>query len=172
MNTAYVYLQLYRLFDDCTPLAGDCGRLCSSACCHGEKDEGMYLFPGESRVYQLLQTKQIRVEQSDFCYEYSGKAYNVPIALCGGSCDRYQRPLACRIFPLTPYLSQNGKLDVKIDPRSRRMCPLSRVMTTADFEPSFVRNIKKAFSLLSKNRQVMKFLEEYTKYLQEFERFF
>lgn len=172
MNGAYVYLQLYRLFDDCTPLDADCGRLCSSACCEGDAEEGMYLFPGESGVYRLLAPDFIRVEPSDFCYEYEGNTYNVPIALCDGTCDRYQRPLACRIFPLTPYVEEDGRVAVKMDPRSRRMCPLGRNLTTEELAPRFVKNVEKAFRLLAKNKQVMAFLCEYTKYLKEFERFF
>ena len=31
--------------------------------------------------------------------------------MCDGTCDRYQRPLACRIFPLTPYLGKDGKIE-------------------------------------------------------------
>lgn len=171
MNSAYIYLQLYRLFDECTPIAADCGQLCGSACCRGDEDDGMYLFPGESGVYKLLSPDWVRIEPSDFCYEYAGKSYNVPIALCKGECDRYQRPLACRIFPLTPYISDDGRGEIRIDPRSRRMCPMGRVMELEDFEPSFVRNVKKAFTLLAKNKQVYAFLQEYTKYLKEFERF-
>lgn len=171
MNGAYVYLQLYRLFDNYTPLDADCGRLCGSACCKGDADEGMYLFPGESSVYHLLTPDFIRIEPSDFCYEYEANTYNVPIALCSGNCDRYQRPLACRIFPLTPYIGENG-LEIKMDPRSRRMCPLGRALTKDELSPSFVGNVEKAFRLLTKNKQVMAFLREYTHYLKEFERFF
>ena len=46
MNSAYLYLQLYRLFDSITPVRTDCGGLCDKACCRGD-DGGMYLFPGE-----------------------------------------------------------------------------------------------------------------------------
>ena len=47
MNAAYIYLQLYRLFDDTTPVPVDCGQLCDSACCKDDDDgdNGMYLFP-------------------------------------------------------------------------------------------------------------------------------
>lgn len=30
MNTAYIYLQLYKLFDDVTPVPVDCGRFATS----------------------------------------------------------------------------------------------------------------------------------------------
>ena len=50
MNTAYIYLQLYKLFDDITPVPVDCGQLCDKACCKGD-DSGMFLFPGEKEVF-------------------------------------------------------------------------------------------------------------------------
>ena len=46
---------------------------------------------------------------------------------CGGVCDRALRPLACRMFPLTPVLSvRDGRerLSVRTDPRAFAVCPL------------------------------------------------
>ena len=145
MNTAYIYLQLYKLFDDVTPVPVDCGQLCDKACCKGD-DSGMFLFPGEKEVFNLLNPDWVRIEKTDFTYDYNGKTYTTPIAMCQGYCDRYQRPLACRIFPLTPYLE--------------------------DFDAVFIKNIKKAFSLLMKNKQFKAFMVEYSKYLDEFKRFY
>ena len=106
MNTAYVYLQLYKLFDEITPVPVDCGELCSKACCMGD-DSGMYLFPGELEVFKLLTPDWAKIENSDFKYTHNNKTYSLPICFCDGSCDRFQRPLACRIFPLTPVLDEN-----------------------------------------------------------------
>ena len=42
-------------------------------------------------------------------------------------CDRALRPLACRMFPLTPVLSvRDGRerLSVRMDPRAFAVCPL------------------------------------------------
>lgn len=120
MNTAYIYLQLYRLFDEVTPVGIDCGKLCSKACCHGD-DSGMFLFPGEKEVYSLLNPGWITIEKTNFTYEYDGKTYTTPIALCKGTCDRYQRPLSCRIFPLTPYLNEQGKIDIHRPARKKHL---------------------------------------------------
>ena len=68
MNSAYVYLQIYKLFDSCTPIKADCGQLCDKACCKGDNDCGMYLFPGEKEVYKLLSPDWVKIEQSDFTY--------------------------------------------------------------------------------------------------------
>lgn len=169
MNAAYVYLQLYRLFDNHTPIGADCGKLCKSACCQGD-DCGMYLFPGEKSVFKLLKPKWASVTDSDFTYSKDEK--KVPILFCNGDCDRYQRPLACRIFPLSPYIDKNGVLDIVIDPRAKSVCPLSKALDISEYDPVFVRNVKRAFSILSKNKEVYTFLEAYSRQLDEYIRFF
>lgn len=171
MNSAYIYLQLYRLFDNVTPVNVDCGQLCNKACCQGD-DTGMFLFPGERAVFSLLKPDWIRIEKTDFTYEYNGKKHAVPIAMCNGECDRYQRPLACRIFPLTPYLTSDGTVEVIIDPRGKGLCPMSKAFYLDDFNSAFVKNIKNAFTLLCKNRQFYAFMREYSDYLDEFNRFY
>ncbi len=170
MNSAYVYLQLYKLFDKSTPVKADCGKLCDAACCKGE-DSGMYLFPGEKRVFDLLNPDWIKCEKSDFTYEFEGKKKPLWIAFCNGTCDRYQRPLACRIFPLTPILGDDGKLDIIIDPRSKGICPLGANFELDDFDAGFIKNVRKAFLTLSKNKEFAEFLKAYTEYLKEFEKF-
>lgn len=171
MNSAYLYLQLYRLFDSSTPLGADCGKLCRKACCKGD-DAGMYLFPGEQSVFELLSPDWVRIENSDFTYEYNGSRKNLKIAFCSGSCDRYQRPLACRIFPLTPYLDRTGKLSVIVDPRSKAVCPLGKTLDIDEYERAFARNVKSCFVILSKNPEFRAFLAEYSRYLDEFARFY
>ena len=171
MNTAYIYLQLYRMFDHVTPAKSDCGVLCDHICCRGDEG-GMYLFPGEKSVYRLLNPDWIRIEQSDFTYSWEGKKKKLPIAFCKGKCDRYQRPLACRIFPLTPILTDQGSLKIIVDPRAKSMCPLSKVWEIEDFEPQFLTNVERTFRLLLKNREFYAFMQEYTKYIKDFIRFF
>lgn len=96
------------------------------------------------------------------------KPYTTPIAMCQGYCDRYQRPLACRIFPLTPYLDKSGHMDIIVDPRAKGVCPMAKGFYLEDFDAVFIKNIKKAFSLLMKNKQFKAFMVEYSKYLDEF----
>ena len=170
MNIAYIYLQIYRLFDSVTPLAADCGDLSNAACCQGD-DCGMYLFPGEKKVYDLLNPEWVKIEKSDFKYTYKRKKKSLYIAFCNENCDRFQRPLACRIFPLTPVLSDDGKLDIIIDPRSKSICPLGQAFTLDDFEPQFVKNVRKTFIMLCKNKEFSKFMVEYTKYIKDFQKF-
>lgn len=171
MNPAYVYLQIYKLFDNHTPIKADCGRLCGKACCKGD-DSGMYLFPGEKSVFKLLKPEWARLDVSDFTYKFNGKEKNVPILFCSGECDRYQRPLACRIFPLTPYINNNGELEIIIDPRANSVCPLSGLRDISDFDPAFVKNVKRAFAILSENKEVYAFLSTYSRMIDEYARFF
>ncbi len=171
MNSAYIYLQLYRLFDNNTPLPIDCGKLCNSACCQGE-DSGMLLFPGEEEVYNLLKPEAMRIEETDLIYSYKDTEHKTPILFCGGKCDRYIRPLACRIFPLTPVLDDNGHIEIIIDPRAKSVCPLAKTLYIDEYDENFVKSVKKTFVLLNKNKQVHNFLVEYTKYIHEFTKFF
>lgn len=171
MKSAYVYLQLYKLFDNVTPIKVDCGLLCGSACCKGD-DAGMFLFPGEEAVYRLLEPDWIKIEPTELTYEFDGQRRTVSMALCSGECDRFERPLACRIFPLTPYIKKDGSLDIIMDPRAKGVCRLARGLGIEDLSPLFVKNVKRVFALLCKNRRIYAFLKEYSAYLDEFMRFF
>ena len=171
MNAAYVYLQIYRMFDRSTPLKVNCGDLCGSICCKGE-DCGMYLFPGEEEVYKLLSPDWVNIEKSDFTYSLDGKVYHTPLAVCQGKCDRYERPLACRIFPLTPYINSKDELEIVTDPRAKRLCPLAKAFYLDEFESDFLNNIRKSFLLLMKNKRVRAFLKEYSLYLDDFFKFY
>ncbi len=171
MNIAYIYLQLYRLFDNSTPLKVDCGKLCGGACCTGD-DAGMYLFPGEENVFRLLNPDWATIEKSDFKYTYRGKEKNVPILFCNGKCDRYQRPLACRIFPLTPYVTKSGKLEIITDPRAKSVCPLSWELSTDNLDYRFIKNVKKSFVLLMKNDEIREYMTSYSEYIDEYSKFF
>lgn len=171
MNSAYIYLQLYRLFDNTTPLKVDCGKLCNAACCSGD-DSGMLLFPGEAEVYKLLRPAGFRIEMSDLKYSYNGRVHKTPILFCDGKCDRYVRPLSCRIFPLTPVLDDNGNIEIITDPRSKSLCPLAKTFHVDEYDGNFFRSVRNTFILLSKNKQIAAFLKEYTEYINDFRRFF
>ena len=171
MNSAYVYLQLYRLFDRRTPIKADCGVLCNKACCKGD-DCGMYLFPGEKKVYDMLGPDWAHIENSDLSYVYKDKTNNVPIIFCNGNCDRYQRPIACRIFPLTPYMDKLGKISVITDPRAKSICPLASNLDLDEYDEAFIKNIERAFGILAKNKEVYTFIDTYSRQLDEYLRFY
>ena len=171
MNSAYAYLQLYRLFDNCTPIKADCGQFCDKACCRGD-DCGMYLFPGEKKVFDMLKPDWSKLDFSDLEYDFDDKIKRTPILFCNGKCDRYQRPLACRIFPLTPYIDKNKKLSIIIDPRAKSMCPLTYDIDISEFDRGFVKNVWRTFNVLSKNKEIYTFLDTYSRQLDEYLKFF
>ena len=107
-----------------------------------------------------------------FRYEYGGKLRRTPILICKGSCDRAFRPLACRIFPLTPVLDKDDRIKIITDPRAKRLCPLTDALAPDEYEPDFIRAVQRAFDLLRHNKQVLAFLREYTDYINDFNKFF
>ncbi len=156
-----LYRQLYRLFDDCTPLSTDCGQCCHGACCTEEGGDGMFLYPGEE---ELLQSASfLTLQKSSF--RVNGKP--VTIALCEGRCDRALRPLACRIFPLFPYVKPGSRPVVFMDPRAGAICPVARVMQPSELEPQFVRRVNRTALLLHKFEQSRIFMEEQSNLLDE-----
>ena len=138
---------------DLTPLLTDCGALCGAACCQPDEDGqgGMYLFPGEEAL--------LHGEDSDFA----------PIYTCDGTCARENRPLACRIFPLTPVKTETG-WGVKMDVRARAMCPLAR-FGTRGLDPEFVRAVREAVRLIAADPEGEAFLEKWAAREAEYELF-
>lgn len=156
-----IYTQLYRLFDDCTPLLADCGRACNGACCTDEGGEGMFLYPGEQVM--LRGVDFLTLTQSEFTVE----GRSVPIALCKGRCERTLRPLACRIFPLFPYVKPGSRPVIIMDPRANAVCPIARVMKPKDLEKRFVRRVTLAAKLLYQFPKTRKFMEEQSELLDD-----
>lgn len=131
------FAELYKLFLDVTPLWADCGRLCGSICCRDDADPdggvaGMRLLPGEEPA-PAADGRVLSAVRSD----------GAPVSLfvCRGRCKRETRPIACRIFPLFPYLSRSGRLRVIYDPRAFRLCPLVRCRTHVRLRRDFVRAV-------------------------------
>lgn len=106
-----------------TPLRRDCGQVCGAACCRSDEDGqgGMLLFPGEEALYDPLPTG-FAISRDDAVLP------GMRLLTCAGACDRAQRPLSCRMFPLTPVLTERDgqeQLRVRMDPRAFAVCPLS-----------------------------------------------
>ena len=112
--TAYEAVAAAReCLENITPLADDCGKVCGAACCSSLEGEetGMLLFPGEEEAFANLEGWRI----------LHGAAGDV--AVCPGRCDRSQRPLSCRIFPLLPVV-RGGEIRAAMDQRAAAVCPL------------------------------------------------
>jgi len=140
-----LYARIFALLGDRTPLCADCGLLCGGACCKGDSDTGMRLFPHEPTTLPVR-------ELAD-----GGR-----LVVCDGTCDRSERPLACRIFPFFPTVDERGRIFVEPDDRAARLCPLLSHSEELVFDRSFFKALKKAGRLLAADEECRAFLQEVT----------
>lgn len=160
MNSSFStdYIALYRtanaVLGNLTPLGRDCGVLCGKACCKGSDTQGMRLFPHEDSPLKQTTTAQ-----------------NGILAACDGSCDRAVRPLACRIFPLFPYVHQDGHISAEIDVRGIRLCPLVSHADVIRFDPKFIRAVRKVGRLLARDPEIFEYLKEVSSEIDLFRKF-
>ncbi len=162
MEPKLFYQYLYRKLNKRTPLKTDCGSICNHACCTDREGEelGMYLFPFEEEA--LKDAGNLTIEESDFIIHERP----VKIAFCKPYCDRRQRPLSCRIFPLFPYVREDGAMQVIVDPRSRECCPLHR-LEIHQLSSQFVRGVRHVAKLLMINESTREFLYETSRMMDE-----
>lgn len=133
--------------NDVTPLRRDCGRVCAAACCRplGDEETGMLLFPGEAEAYAGKDGWKIR------------PAARGELVICSGKCDRTERPLSCRLFPLLPLPREDGSIRVVTDLRAKAVCPLARQGRTA-MDPAFIKAVREAGEILVRDEQQAAFL--------------
>lgn len=161
MNAKNLYKHLYKLLEDVTPIKADCGKLCNAACCEGDDETGMYLFPFEETMYDGTE-KWLKIYDSDFIF--NGKP--VKLATCNGKCDRKKRPLSCRIFPL--FSSERKHLCA--DKRASHLCPLVAGKIQLDeYNPEFIENVTKVFNILQKFKITREYIRETQKIIDEYD---
>ena len=138
------------LLADVTPLKTDCGKVCGAKCCRSLEDEetGMLLFPGEEEAY---------LEKESWTVRETGAGL---LAVCPGTCDRNERPLACRIFPLLPVV-RDGTIKIAADQRARAVCPLLR-QGIRGTDPAFRDAVREAGRILAEDPEQREFLEMLT----------
>lgn len=142
------------LIGEATPLRFDCGLICGYACCkEGEQGEGMLLFPGEEKLYSSL--------PEGFSLSPLPQTPGVSLLACGGRCDRADRPLACRFFPLVPLAKREKdgtvRLHLALDRRAWPVCPLMEDGFRA-LAPGFLEGCKKAARALFESEEQRAFL--------------
>ena len=131
-----------------TPLKRDCGRVCGARCCRPLEGEetGMLLFPGEAEAYAgKAGWKVLHTDRGD-------------LVVCPGVCDREERPLSCRLFPLLPVIGDDGSVRVVTDLRAKAVCPLARQGKSA-LDPDFVEAVRQAGEILAKEDGQALFLD-------------
>lgn len=117
-NILELYSSAYSMLENRTPVMFDCGKLCSAACC-SNNGLGMLLFPFEEELQSSFNT-DFSINDSNIIVDN----HKIKLLKCTGSCNRSTRPLACRIFPLFPFVFEDGRISVEFDPRAAGTCPL------------------------------------------------
>lgn len=113
------YGEIYAMLDNIGPADYDCGRHCGSICCSDssfdDEDSYIYLLPGEKEYLESagcdMHIARQKREEHDLPKSWGKYVY---IMRCPGKekCDRRLRPIQCRTFPLQPYLSDEGELEM------------------------------------------------------------
>ena len=131
-----------------TPLKNDCGRVCGARCCRPLEGEetGMLLFPGEAEAYAGKAGFEVR------------KTARGDLLICSGTCDREDRPLSCRLFPLLPVIGDDGKVRAVTDLRAKAVCPLARQGKSA-VDPDFAEAVREAGEILAAEDEQAVFLD-------------
>ena len=131
-----------------TPLKRDCGRVCGARCCRPLEGEetGMLLFPGEAEAYAGKAGFEVR------------KTARGDLLICSGTCDREDRPLSCRLFPLLPVIGDDGKVRAVTDLRAKAVCPLARQGKSA-VDPDFAEAVREAGEILAAKDEQAVFLD-------------
>ncbi len=146
---------------DETPLNRDCGGLCDAACCQPDAEGrgGMLLFPGEERYYDPLPEG----------FVIGADPHGLGLLLtCKGTCARVTRPLACRFFPLFPYVRETDKgiaLSVRMDKRAGHVCPLFSGGVPG-LKGAFADAVRQAARLLLKDPEHRRFLLNLTQFIE------
>ena len=166
MHISEIYKSMYKLYGDTTPLLVDCGKLCGAACCESsdEEETGMYLFPGEEKLFE--NNPDFKIVRSEFQY---GEDY-ANIVICKGFCNRNLRPLSCRIFPVIPYI-QNSKSELIFDPRAKTICPLVELKDFSHLDKNFIKKTNSVINLLMKFEKSRLFLEGLTDIIDDYLKF-
>ncbi len=138
------------ILENVTPLHADCGLTCGHACCRPMEGEmtGMLLFPGEEKYYEGREG--YRMTKTD----------HGMLLTCSGRCNRADRPLSCRLFPLLPLLRADG-VKVATDLRAKAVCPLSRQGKDA-LAPEFVAAVRQVGRILAEDEAQRAFLMKLT----------
>ena len=153
MSAHTAVLTARNLLENLTPLKTDCGRLCQGACCQGDETTGMLLFPGEAACYE--DCAFARVIPAGF----SLGGQDAQLLVCDGTCDRANRPLACRLFPLFLKFKEDGTTKLRMDVRARAVCPLTDYGIKA-LDPDFKQAARAAYDLLLEEDVCAAYLRE------------
>jgi hypothetical protein len=142
--------RLYGLLERITPLTADCGDMCRKKCCSPrEEGLGIYLFPGEDKLFPGGEGWYRLSEYGSGAGYYTGPGGL--LLNCTGKCPRSRRPLACRLFPLAPHMNGDGELEIILDRDAFFICPLVADGNIEIMEPSFRETVHRVWEELVKD---------------------
>ncbi|MCK5812389.1 MAG: hypothetical protein KAG94_05785 [Clostridiales bacterium] len=160
MNWINYYKRINNKISTLTPLYFDCGELCNKLCCQ-DNGKGMILFPHEKEYIDTLSTDFTIIDKN-----------NVNTLFCTGICKRETRPIACVIYPLFPYLYEDGRLDLKKDIRGKNSCPLYYDdIKELSLQPLFRLKLFALLEEMIKEEEIHQFLRMMTDELLTIEKF-
>lgn len=149
--------KVYEFTERVTPLNFDCGKICSGKCCSGDSEDGMLLLPGEEEFFK---------DKENFTVYYDERYGNQAVR-CNASCNRKERPFACRIFPYFIYADKiTGRVSVAPDIRALDYCPL--IAQKYEVDKSFLRALRISATKLSGNREMFDFFCRISEILTDF----
>lgn len=155
----YLIKKAYELLERVTPLAYDCGKLCGGKCCKGDGNTGMWLFPYEEEILKNIDGFEIKDCEGNFGYK---------MVVCGGICDRKTRPLACRIYPYFPMITDEG-FDARADIRGITSCPMLYQNIKPDYK--FIRQVRKVARLFDRDEELKAYINNVNMLLDDIESF-
>ncbi|MBQ9264530.1 MAG: hypothetical protein IJ189_10070 [Clostridia bacterium] len=160
MDALKAVIAARELLAQVTPLKQDCGRYCGGACCQSDEDGqgGMLLFPGEETLYRDL-PEGFSLMRDDAVLK------NAWLLQCEGFCNREDRPLSCRLFPLLP-----TRTGCKMDWRGWAVCPLMAHGKTG-LNPAFTAAVKEAGKILyscEEHAALLDAIHQYNEQLKQF----
>lgn len=155
------WYRLYGRLENITPLADDCGRLCGKKCCSPrEEGLGIYLFPGEEKLFPGGEG-WYRVMEYGPGAEYFTGDRGLMIS-CTGMCPRERRPMACRLFPMAPYINKAGQLEIIYDRDALFICPLVRSGDVKTIDRSFLEAVRQVWEELAEEGEVRESVLDYS----------
>lgn len=142
--------KVYNLLNEVTPIKANCGELCGAICCtEWDNGVGMYLLPGEEVMFsgeeEWADWEEHDTQDYEFCPSWTGK---VKFLRCKGYCQREKRPLACRSFPLMPYLTKDGTFELRFDNELGKICPLVQTGEINLLDQKFISTVKQVYLIL------------------------
>ena len=111
----------------------------------------MLLFPGEEALFAPCAFGRVIPAH----FELAGRPAH--LFVCNGTCNRENRPLACRLFPLFLHFKKDGSPRVKLDVRAKAVCPLCDYGVIG-LRTEFVAAAKTAYAALMEDDECAAFL--------------